>query len=99
MLDIRTIFGETAVRPKMNLRLVVQLDRSGTTEAERLPLHEQSEDILGVGVRKVVIPVAAGRNLPGLLADARRQYILPPPGLHSRAQFMDQHRAGAKKSD
>src|SRR5437870_7781252 len=62
VLNIRTIFGETAVRPKMNLRLIVHLDRQGTNESERLPLHEQSEDILGVTVRKVVIPVAAGRN-------------------------------------
>src|SRR5215470_12942096 len=37
VLNIRTIFGETAVRPKMNLRLVVQPDRPGTPEAARLP--------------------------------------------------------------
>src|SRR4029077_12846052 len=60
VLDVRTIFGETAVRPKMNLRLVVQLDRPGAAETARLPLHELSEEILGVPVRKVVIPVAAG---------------------------------------
>jgi HPr kinase/phosphorylase len=99
MLDIRTIFGETAVRPKMNLRLVVQLDRSGTTESERLPLHEQSEDILGVGVRKVVIPVAAGRNLAVLLEAAVRNYILQLRGIHSTAEFMDRQRAEIKKND
>ena len=99
VLDIRTIFGETAVRPKMNLRLVVQLDRSGTTESERLPLHEQSEDILGVGVRKVVIPVAAGRNLAVLLEAAVRNYILQLRGIHSTAEFMDRQRAEIKKND
>ena len=99
VLDIRTIFGETAVRPKMNLRLVVQLDRSGTTESERLPLHEQSEDILGVGVRKVVIPVAAGRNLAVLLEAAVRNYILQLRGIHSTAEFMDRQRAEIKKTN
>jgi len=99
MLDIRTIFGETAVRPKMNLRLVVQLDRSGTIESERLPLHEQSEDILGVGVRKVVIPVAAGRNLAVLLEAAVRNFILQLRGIHSTAEFMDRQRAEIKKTN
>src|SRR5712691_6937922 len=81
VLNIRTIFGETAVRPKMNLRLIVHLDRPGTGEAERLPLHELSEDILGVTVRKVVIPVAAGRNLAVLLEAAVRNYILQLRGI------------------
>jgi len=98
VLDIRTIFGETAVRPKMNLRLIVQLDRSGTTDAERLPLHEQSEDILGVAVRKVVIPVAAGRNLAVLLEAAVRNYILQLRGIHSTAEFMERQRAEIKKN-
>jgi HPr kinase/phosphorylase len=99
VLDIRTIFGETAVRPKMNLRLVVQLDRSGATEAERLPLHEQSEDILGVSIRKVVIPVAAGRNLAVLLEAAVRNYILQLRGIHSTAEFLERQRAEIKKND
>jgi len=98
VLDIRTIFGETAVRPKMNLRLVVQLDRSGTTDTERLPLHEQSDDILGVAVRKVVIPVAAGRNLAVLLEAAVRNYILQLRGIHSTAEFMERQRAEIKKN-
>jgi HPr kinase/phosphorylase len=98
VLNIRTIFGETAVRPKMNLRLIVQLDRPGTTESERLPLNEQSEDILGVVVRKVVIPVAAGRNLAVLLEAAVRDYILQLRGIHSTAEFMERQRAEIKKN-
>src|SRR5213075_488992 len=62
VLNIRTIFGETAVRRKMKLRLVAQLERpqpGSRDPGERLPLVEQSEDILGVAVRKVTLPVAA----------------------------------------
>jgi HPr kinase/phosphorylase len=98
VLDIRTIFGETAVRPKMNLRLVLQLERPGTPEAARLPLHEQSEEILGVAVRKVVIPVAAGRNLAVLVEAAVRNYILQLRGIHSTAEFMERQRAEIKKN-
>ncbi len=99
VLDIRTIFGETAVRPKMNLRLVVQLDRPGAAETARLPLHELSEEILGVPVRKVVIPVAAGRNLAVLLEAAVRNHILQLRGIHSTAEFMERQRAEIKKND
>src|ERR1700704_2810599 len=97
VLNIRTIFGETAVRPKMKLKLIVHLDRPGTNESERLPLHEQSEDILGVTVRKVVIPVAAGRNLAVLLEPAVRNYILQLRGIHSTADFVQRQQAEMKK--
>jgi HPr kinase/phosphorylase len=92
LLDVRTIFGETAVRPKMKLRLIAHLDKpaavAGRDVAERLPLAEQSEDILGVTVRKVVIPVAPGRNLAVLLEAAVRNYILQLRGIHSGAEFV-----------
>ena len=92
LLDVRTIFGETAVRPKMKLKLIAHLDKpvaaAGRDTAARLPLAEQSEDILGVTVRKVVIPVAAGRNLAVLLEAAVRNYILQLRGIHSGAEFM-----------
>jgi HPr kinase/phosphorylase len=97
MLNIRTIFGETAVRPKMKMKLIVHLDRPnqpGAAETERLPLHELSEEILGITVRKVVIPVVAGRNLAVLLEAAVRNYVLQLRGLDSTAEFIArQHQA------
>jgi HPr kinase/phosphorylase len=95
VLNIRTIFGETAVRPKMNLKLIVQLQRppQAGTEPERLPLHELSEDILGVSVRKMVIPVAAGRNLAVLIEAAVRNYILQLRGIQSAAELIERQNA------
>src|SRR5215203_2463745 len=77
LLDIKAIFGETAVRRKMKLRLIVELRRYGSVEAfERLPLEGQSEEILGLPIRKVLIPVASGRNLAVLTEAAVRNTIL-----------------------
>lgn len=95
-LNIRTIFGETAIRPKMNLRLIVHLERpwrSAVAPAERLPLAALSEDILGVTVSKVVIPVAAGRNLAVLVEAAVRNYILRLRGTDSTAEFLARQQA------
>jgi HPr kinase/phosphorylase len=100
LLDIRTIFGETAVRPRMRLRLIAHLDRptSGTRDTvERLPLAELSEEILGVMIRKVVIPVAAGRNLAVLLEAAVRNYILQLRGIDSTAQFMARQKSAMER--
>jgi len=103
LLDVRTIFGETAVRPKMRLRLVAHLDKpapAGVRDStERLPLAEQSEEILGVTVRKVVIPVAAGRNLAVLLEAAVRNYILQLRGINSGAEFIARHKRAMEAGD
>jgi len=92
LLDVRTIFGETAVRPKMKLKLIAQLEKPATggnrDVTERLPLAEQAEEILGVTIRKVVIPVAAGRNLAVLVEAAVRNEILKLRGIDSTQEFL-----------
>jgi HPr kinase/phosphorylase len=100
LLNIRAIFGETAIRPKMNLRLIFDLEKPspGTTlPAERLPLHDLSEEILGVTVRKVVVPVAAGRNLAVLLEAAVRNHILQLRGIYSTMEFIDRQDSAIKR--
>ena len=91
LLNIRTVFGETACRRKMKLKLIVHLQKpqGGISEAARLPLDAQTESILGVPVRKVSIPVAAGRNLAVLLEAAVRSTILQLRGIDSMQEFLD----------
>ena len=102
LLNIRTIFGETAVRRKMKLRLIAHLDRPqplAREAAERLPLTEQSEEILGVTIRKVTIPVAAGRNLAVLVEAAVRNEILKLRGIDSTAEFLARQRSQMDQED
>jgi len=102
VLNIRTIFGETAVRRKMKLRLIAHLDKpvpGGRDPAERLPLAELSEEILGVTVRKVNIPVAAGRNLAVLVEAAVRNEILKLRGIDSMAEFLARQTQEIQKGD
>lgn len=90
LLNIRTIFGETASRRKMKLKLIVHLQKTlATDDAPRLPLDAQTQEVLGVPVRKVVIPVAAGRNLAVLLEAAVRNTILQLRGIDSMQDFTD----------
>ena len=51
VLNIRTIFGEAALRPRKNLKLIVHLERPAAdvqSRVERLPLRPGAEEIMGV---------------------------------------------------
>jgi len=92
LLDIRTIFGETAVRRKLKLRLIVQLVRRNDGEFERLPLDAQFIDVLGTQIRTVKIQVAAGRNLAVLVEAAVRNTILQLRGIDTLKEFIERQR-------
>ena len=93
LLDIKAIFGETAVRRKMRLHLIVHLVRKETMEREfeRLPYEPLYEDILDVPIRKAVIAVGAGRNLAVLVEAAVRNSILQLRGIDTYAEFIARH--------
>ncbi len=96
LLDIKAIFGETAVRRKMRLKLIVHLVRKETMEREfeRLPYEPLYEDILDVPVRKAVIAVDAGRNLAVLVEAAVRNTILQLRGIDTYKEFIERHQQG-----
>ncbi len=100
LLDIKTVFGETAVRRKMRLKLIVHLVRRSTMEDqyERLPLQELTQDILGVPVRKVAIPVAAGRNLAVLTEAAVRTTVLALRGIDTTREFVRRQQQAISES-
>ena len=103
LLDIKAIFGETAVRRKMRLKLIVHLVRKETLEREfeRLPYEPLHETILGVPVLKAVIAVDAGRNLAVLVEAAVRNTILQLRGIDTYKEFIARHQAamGAQLPD
>lgn len=94
VLNIRTMFGETAVRRKKNLKLIVNLHRpqSGDlSQMERLPLNASHQEILGVSISTVNIPVVAGRNLAVLVEAAARNFVLLQRGFDSMQEFILRH--------
>jgi HPr kinase/phosphorylase len=101
VLNIRTIFGEAALRPRKNLKLIVHLERPGPESAllERLPLRPGTEQVMGVEVHKVTIPVAAGRNLAVLTEAAVRNYVLLTRGIDSTQEFIARQARQIRSSD
>ena len=101
LLDIQAIFGETAVRRKMRLKMIVHLVRRETLEREydRLPHEPLTQNVLGVPVRKVVIQVVAGRNIAVLVEAAVRNAILQLRGINTYDQFVERHRKAMERGD
>jgi len=92
ILNIRTIFGETAVRPRKLLKLMVHLEDHGHeafSELDRLQVNATYQEILHVPIRKVTIPVAAGRNLAVLVEAAVRNFVLNQRGIDSTKEFIE----------
>ena len=92
ILTIRPIFGEPAVRPHKLLRLIVHLEDHGNeaiSDLDRLQVNATYQDVLSVPIRKVTIPVAAGRNLAVLVEAAVRNFVLNQRGIDSTKEFID----------
>ncbi len=101
LLDIKAIFGETAVRRKMRLKLIVHLVRKETLEREfeRLPYEPLFEEILGVQVLKAIIAVDAGRNLAVLVEAAVRNTILQLRGIDTYREFIERHQKAMARGE
>ncbi|HUR81308.1 MAG TPA: HPr(Ser) kinase/phosphatase [Thermoanaerobaculia bacterium] len=95
VLNIRSIFGETAVRPRKVLRLLVHLDMpvGGMEPKDRMSSRAGTAEILGVEIPTVTLAVAPGRNLAVLVEAAVRNHILITRGIDSTREFIARQEA------
>ena len=94
ILNIRALYGEVAVKPKKTLRFIIHLEKpADITQAnyDRLQMKVDTQEILGINIPKVRIPVAAGRNLAVMVEVAVRSHILYLRGISSSQQFIERH--------
>ncbi len=99
VLNIRSIFGETAVRPRKVLRLVVNLDapENAHEPRNRLATRSGTLDILGVEIPSVTLAVLPGRNLAVLVEAAVRNHILLTRGIDSTREFIARQEAAMSR--
>ena len=98
VLNIRSIFGETAVRPRKALRLIVHLEapQPGQDMRQRLETQSGTQDLLGVEIPTVTLQVAPGRNLAVLVEAAVRNHILITRGIDSTREFIARQEASMR---
>ncbi len=68
VIDVRRIYGVGGVKPESGIDLTVSMEVWQEGKAyDRLGLTDETEEILGVTIPKVTIPVTPGRNLAVIL--------------------------------
>ncbi len=92
LLDVRAMFGDSAIKHSRNLGLILSLAPMTDEEIrciDRLHGNRSRRTILGVEVPEITLPVAPGRNLAVLAEAAARSHLLHLRGLDSAQRFME----------
>ena len=101
IINVKDLFGISAVRDTKKIELVVELrEWKEGEEYDRLGFDDRFDRILEVAVAAVQLPVRPGRNLATLIEVAARNQLLKIQGTHSARAFRDQlHRAMEAQSE
>jgi HPr kinase/phosphorylase len=99
VLDIRQMFGDTAVKKNKYLRLIVHLTQPNLFPPkepspgglERITGDISARRVLDLDVPLITLPVMPGRNLAVLTEAAARGHILRAKGVDPAAAFMARH--------
>jgi HPr kinase/phosphorylase len=95
VMNIRQMFGDTAVKRNKYLRLIIHLVNATTATPEAM--HRLTGEtaapsrVLDLDVPVFQLPVAAGRNLAVLTEAAVRLHMLRAKGLDPAAAFLARH--------
>jgi HPr kinase/phosphorylase len=95
ILNVREMFGHTAVKRNKYLRLIVHLTSlhpetmSTADPMQRLTGSRGVRRVLDVDIPEIRVPVLPGRNLAVLVEAAARQYLLRSQGIDPAQTFVD----------
>ena len=89
VLNIKDLFGVTAVRERKRIDMIVRLDEwDEKKEYDRLGLDDEHYPILGTPIRLVTVPVRPGRDMGAMLEMAARNELLRRAGKHSARELL-----------
>jgi HPr kinase/phosphorylase len=96
LMNIRQMFGDTAVKKNKYLRLIVHLLKANDSSQDamaRLTGESAAREVLDLQVPVFNLPVAPGRNLAVLTEAAVRLHLLRSKGEDPAAAFIARHTA------
>ena len=93
ILNVRAMFGASAIKQNRNLRLIVVLQELGdATQIDRLHGSKRMRRIQDVEIPEITLPVGPGRNLAVLLEAAVRNHILNTKGYDASQAFIERQK-------
>lgn len=95
VLNVRHMFGDSAVKLNKFLRLIIHLDVPRKDQpdpaADRLRGDSSSLRVLDLDIHRITIPVLAGRNLAVMAEAAVRDFMLKMKGYDAASEFLERH--------
>jgi len=101
ILNIRSIFGDSAVKPNKYLRLIIALEEMTEEQlhnVDRLRGSQHFRKVLDVSIPEITLPVAPGRNLAIAVETAVRNHILIQKGYDAAEDFIQRQNNLVQKS-
>jgi len=90
IINIKHLFGVSAVRASQDVELVITLERWKPGEQyDRLGISQETHEILGEKRPLMRLPVASGRNLAILIEIAARNELLKSQGYDAAREFTE----------
>lgn len=90
LIDVGRVFGVGAIRTEKRVDLVVTLQDAHKVEnVERVGMEQEFQEILGIAVPHVCIPVSPGRDLARLVEVAALDQKLKTMGHNTAKEFND----------
>src|SRR5215469_7771900 len=90
VLDLRALFGITAVRDRKRIDIVVRLcEWNDKEEFGRLGVEDRFHAILGTPVRELRVPVRPGRDMGTIIELAARNELLRRDGRQPAHEFLN----------
>ena len=91
VLNIRSIFGDSAIKTNKYLRLIISLETVTVEQLQtidRLRGSKRNHKVLGINIPEITLPVAPGRNLAIAVETAVRNHILLQKGYDAAEDFI-----------
>ena len=93
ILNVRAMFGASAIKHSRNLRLIIVLQEMGEAAVmDRLHGSRRMRTIMEVEIPEITLPVGPGRNLSVLVEAAVRNHILRTKGYDASQAFIDRQK-------
>jgi HPr kinase/phosphorylase len=95
VLNVRSMFGDSAVKLNKFLRLIIHLEVPGQPglpgPTDRLRGDTSTQTVLDLEIPRITLPVVAGRNLAVIAEAAVRDFMLKMKGYDAASAFIERH--------
>ena len=94
IIDVSALFGVRAIRQQKRIEVIVSLELWDQERAySRTGLEEEHQDVLGVSVPRMTVPLNPGKNITVISEVVAMNYLLKYSGVYSARAFDQKLRA------